>query len=98
MKTTVDLPAELIKEIKLLAVDEGKKLKDVLADLLRKGLSAAPVGNGTVVKADKAMLKRRKALTKKFVAGEWGFKLAGYEAVREADRRSSAERARAWRD
>lgn len=98
MKTTVDLPAELIKEIKLLAVDEGKKLKDILAELLRQGLKASSGGAGTVVKTDKAMLKRRKALTKKFVTGEWGVKLDGYEVAREADRRSSAEQARAWRD
>jgi hypothetical protein len=98
MKTTVDLPAELIKEIKLLAVDEGKKLKDVLAELLRQGLRAGSGRAGTVVKAGKAMLKRRKALTKKFLAGEWGLELAGYEAARNADRRSAAERARTWRD
>ena len=98
MKITVDLPAELIKEIKLLAVDEGKKLKDLLAELLRQGLRVASGGVATVVKADKEMLKRRKALTKNFVAGEWGFELSGYEAIREADRRSSAERSRAWRD
>src|SRR5258708_7212700 len=97
MKTTVDLPAELIKEIKLLAVDEGKKLKDVLAELLRQGLRAASGEAATVVTADKAILKRRKALTKKFVAGDWGFELSGYEAARKADRRSSAEQARAWR-
>ena len=95
MKTTVDLPPELIKEIKLLAVDEGKKLKDVLADLLRQALNAVSVGSATVVKADKAMLRRRKALPQKFVAGEWGFELAGYEAARKADRRSSTERAKA---
>ena len=98
MKTTVDLPDELIKEIKLLAVDEGRKLKDVVAELLRQGLNAVSVGSATVVKADKAMLRRRKALTQKFVVGEWGFELAGYEDARKADRRSSAEHATAWRD
>jgi hypothetical protein len=98
MKTTIDLPADLIKEIKLLAVDEGKKFNDVFADLLRQGLKAASVGVGNVVKADKATLKRRKALTKKFIAGKWGLELSGFEAVRAADCRSSAEQARAWRD
>lgn len=98
MKTTIDLPAELVKEIKLLAVGEGKNVKDVVADLLRQGLSSVSANGATVVKVDKAMLRRRRALTRKFVAGEWGFELAGYEAAREADRRSSAERAKAWRD
>ena len=98
MKSTIDLPDELVKEIKLLAVDEGKKLKDVVADLLRQSLNAVSGGTATVVKADTAMLKRRKALTQKFVAGEWGFDLTGYEAARAADRRSSAKRAKTWRD
>lgn len=40
MKTTLDLPDALVKEVKLRAVHQGKKLKDVVADLLRKGLSA----------------------------------------------------------
>ena len=38
MKTTVDLPDALVKEIKLRAVHDGQKLKDAIADLLRKGL------------------------------------------------------------
>jgi len=98
MKTTLELPDDLVKEIKLLAVHEGKKLKDAVADLLRKGLKATSAGRATRVKADKAMLKRRKALTQKFVSGEWGVELAGYEAGREADRRSAAQREGAWRD
>ena len=39
MKTTLDLPSDLVREIKLRAVNEGRKLKDTMADLLRKGLS-----------------------------------------------------------
>src|SRR5882724_7863117 len=91
MKTTLELPDELVKEIKLRAVHEGKKLKDVVADLLRKGLAAGAVGSATVVKADKAMLKQRRELTRKFVSGEWGVKLAGHEAAELADRKSAAK-------
>jgi hypothetical protein len=40
MKTTLDLPADLIREVKLRSVHEGMKLKDLMADLLRKGLNA----------------------------------------------------------
>ncbi len=40
MKTTIDLPPDLVREMKLLAVHEGRKLKDVAADLLQRGLSA----------------------------------------------------------
>ncbi len=38
MKTTLDLPNDLVREVKLRAVNEGKKLKDVIAELLRQGL------------------------------------------------------------
>lgn len=39
MKTTLDLPDELMREVKIRAVNEHKKLKDTIAELLRKGLS-----------------------------------------------------------
>jgi hypothetical protein len=38
MKTTLDLPDELLRSIKVKAAREDRKLKDVIADLLRKGL------------------------------------------------------------
>jgi hypothetical protein len=41
MKTTLDLPDALVKQVKLRALHEGRKLKDTVADLLRKGLAAA---------------------------------------------------------
>jgi plasmid stability protein len=40
MKTTIDLPDALVKQVKLRALHEGRKLKDAVADLLRKGLAA----------------------------------------------------------
>jgi plasmid stability protein len=42
MKTTLDLPDALVKRVKFRALQEGRKLKDTVADLLRKGLAAAP--------------------------------------------------------
>jgi plasmid stability protein len=97
MKTTLDLPDDLVKEVKLRAIHEGKKLKNAVADLLRKGLAAAPVGSATSVRADKTILNRRKALTRKFLSGEWGVELAGFDAASEADRKSASRRAKAWR-
>ena len=41
MKTTLDLPDALVKQVKLRALHEGRKLKDAVADLLRKGLAVA---------------------------------------------------------
>lgn len=40
MKTTLYLPDELVREIKLKAVRDGRPFKDAVADLLRAGLAA----------------------------------------------------------
>ena len=40
MKTTLDLPDELMREVKIRAVHEHKKLKDTIAELLKKGIAA----------------------------------------------------------
>jgi len=39
MKTTLDLPDELMRSIKVRAAQESRKLKDLVAELLRQGLS-----------------------------------------------------------
>ena len=39
MKTTLELPDDLVRAVKIRAVEENKKLKDTVADLLRRGLS-----------------------------------------------------------
>ena len=41
MKTTLDLPDELMREVKIRAVHEHKKLKDTIAELLKKGIAAS---------------------------------------------------------
>jgi hypothetical protein len=94
MKTTVELPDDLVKEIKLHALEEGQRLKEVVARLLRAGLDA---GASREIAADARTLKRRRAITRRFVTGEWGVELTGYEEGRSADRRKAAERAKAWR-
>jgi len=38
MKTTLDLPPELIREMKLRAADEDRKLRDVATEIFRRGL------------------------------------------------------------
>ena len=42
MRTTLDLPDDLMRAIKIRAVKENRKLKDAIADLLRRGLSHEP--------------------------------------------------------
>lgn len=41
MKTALDLPDDLAREIKMHAVQQGRKLKDVIAELLRRGLDVS---------------------------------------------------------
>ena len=38
MKTTLDLPDELVREMKLRAVMQGRTLRDLAADFIRQGL------------------------------------------------------------
>lgn len=40
MKTTIDLPEDLVREMKFRAVREGRKLRDVAEEVFRRGLSA----------------------------------------------------------
>lgn len=39
MKTTLDLPDDLVRAVKIRAVEENRGLKDTMADLLRRGLA-----------------------------------------------------------
>jgi plasmid stability protein len=40
MKTTLDLPDGLMREVKIRAIHEHKKLKDAIAEFIRKGMAA----------------------------------------------------------
>jgi plasmid stability protein len=42
VKTTLDLPDELMRTIKIRAVNKNRKLKDEIAYLLRRGLARGP--------------------------------------------------------
>ena len=42
MKTTLVLPDELMREVRLRAVEENRTLQDTIADLLRRGLARQP--------------------------------------------------------
>ena len=39
MKTTLDLPDELVREIKVRAAQQGRKIKDLVAELLRHAIA-----------------------------------------------------------
>ncbi len=40
MKTTLDLPADLVRQLKLYAVNEDRKMKDIVANFIAEGLAA----------------------------------------------------------
>jgi plasmid stability protein len=42
MKTTLELPDEMMRRIKLRAVHRNRKLKDEIAQLLEAGMASAP--------------------------------------------------------
>ena len=46
---------------------------------------------------DALMLKRRAQLSEKFISGEWGVELAGFEAGQAADQKADARRGKTWR-
>lgn len=49
MKTTLDLPAEIVREMKMRAASEGRKLRDVATEIFRRGL-AHPGPQGEVLR------------------------------------------------
>ena len=42
MKTTLEMPDELMRRVKMRAVQRDQRLKDVVAQLLEAGMAAAP--------------------------------------------------------
>ena len=59
VKTTLDLPDDLMREVKIRAVREGKKLKDAIAELIRKGIAA---GNRSTEQTTLKPVRLRKGL------------------------------------
>ena len=48
MKTTLDLPADLVREMKMRAAHDGRKLRDVATEIFRRGLAqSGPVGGAS---------------------------------------------------
>ena len=45
MKTTLDLPDDLMRAVKHRAVEENRTLKDTIAEVLRIGLAQKPAGS-----------------------------------------------------
>lgn len=52
MKTTLDLPDELVRELKLRALLQGRTLRDLATEFLRQGLGLAPLKAPTALPPD----------------------------------------------
>jgi plasmid stability protein len=50
MKTTLDLPDELVRAVKLRAVGQGRPMKDLVAEMLRQGLGIAAANSTNAAK------------------------------------------------
>lgn len=90
MATTLDLPDDLVEDIHLRAEQEGRGLDETVAELLRAGLAVSSSRTATALHATASMLEERKRIAEKFLTGEWGTDLSGFEEGRAADR-SAAE-------
>ena len=42
MKTTLDIPDDLMRAVKIRAAKDNRRLKDVLAEVISRGLSVSP--------------------------------------------------------
>jgi plasmid stability protein len=96
MTTSLNLPDDLVKDIQLRASIEGRAVDETVVELLRAGL-AVSAPRGASVAADASMLAERKRIADKFVTGEWGLELAGFEDGRAAERRTAERRNQSWR-
>ncbi len=70
MKTTLDLPPDLIREMKLRAADEGRKLRDVATEIFRRGLDRADSSPPPVRHRVKLPLIKCEQLSKKMTASD----------------------------
>ncbi len=50
LKTTLDLPDDLMREVKIRAVHEHKKLNDAIAEFIRRGMAAGKTRRAKVPK------------------------------------------------
>jgi hypothetical protein len=92
----IELPDDLIEDVRSRAKQEGREIQETIADLLRTGLEQSS-SRQTLVRVDASVLEQRTDVAEKFLSGEWGVDLAGFREGRVADRNSATDRDRAWR-
>ena len=88
----VEVPDDLFEVLRARAERQQRTVEELLGDLLSDALRPR-----TPADVDEAMLERRRRIGEKFISGEWGVGLEGYEEGRAKDRERDAERDRYWR-
>lgn len=63
MRTTFELPDDLVRRIKIRAVERNQKLKDTVAQLLELGLANEPQHKVSANAPKPVRLKHKKSLT-----------------------------------
>ena len=63
MKTTLELPDELMRRVRMRAVQRSQKLKDAVAELLEAGIAAEPQAEAPPRAPRPVRLRKRGPLT-----------------------------------
>jgi hypothetical protein len=63
MKTTLELPDELMRRVRLRAVHRNQKLKEAIAQLLELGMAAAPDAQAPARAPKPVRLRKRGRIT-----------------------------------
>lgn len=63
MKTTLELPDDLMRRVKMRAIQRNQKLKDAVAQLLEAGIAAAPQGEASSQAPKPVRLRKHGPLT-----------------------------------
>ena len=87
----VELPDDLIEDIRSRAEQEGREIEETIADLVRAGLEQSS-SRQTLARVDASVLERRTDVAGKFLSGEWGVDLTGFREGRVADRDFAIDR------
>ena len=93
MKTIVDLPDPLVAKLKLRAVQEGREVEDVIAELVAAGVSETSDMNGQDVLKTLPMIEARPANThvkNELSTQEWCDLIKGADLQLEVERHEKA--------
>jgi hypothetical protein len=86
MKTTIDLPDDLLTEVKIEAARQHKKLKELVPDLVRARRAPAPADRRAMAQWLKDWVKLGEVATKSLPAGPTATEILAADRRRLEDR------------